>query len=346
MIRRLSLALAISTTCVLWFAAIAEAAPTSLVLSQSAAFSILGHWCGGIQEKVYATGWNATTGDPVGDVYMSTRCGGGGRGGGGSTTYSAWADVTWGFDGSTVSDSMLSSTPIVNPTFTAYDAHGDHVYNQAVAGVVDGTQVYTQAYLIVLVPVVPTNVMVTRSGGQFQVSWKDDRTAPRALITSSTVTATPVNSTASAVTASVSGNDASALIGPLQPHTTYQITVASADAAGSSAASARVSIATGASTIPPGSPTGVSAYWTAPGSPGDTLVASWKAAPPGDSPTDEYQITIAGSDGGGTYTQTVSGSTLTATFAVNDIPDWTIEVRTHDAAGWGRWSAPYTLGGT
>ena len=85
MIRKLSLAFAISATCVVGFAATAEAAPVSLVLSQSAAFSILGHWCGGVQEKAYATGWHATTGDPVGDVFMSTRCGGGGRGGGGGS---------------------------------------------------------------------------------------------------------------------------------------------------------------------------------------------------------------------------------------------------------------------
>ena len=134
MIRRLSLAFAISAACVVGFVASAEAAPVSLVLSQSAAFSILGHWCGGIQEKVYAIGWHARTGDPFGDVFMSTRCAGSGRGGGGgSTTYSAWARVNWGFDGSTVSFGTLSATPKVNPAFSAYDAHGEHLYNQAVA---------------------------------------------------------------------------------------------------------------------------------------------------------------------------------------------------------------------
>src|SRR5579864_3743989 len=87
--------LAISGTCVLGFGTTAEAAPTSLVLSQSAAFSILGHSCGGIQEKAYATGFASGTGYPIGEVYMSTRCGGSGRGGGGgSTLYSAWANVT------------------------------------------------------------------------------------------------------------------------------------------------------------------------------------------------------------------------------------------------------------
>ncbi len=316
----------------------------SLVLSQSAAFSILGHWCGGIQEKVYATGWHATTGDPVGDVFMSTRCGGTGRGGG-STTYSAWAGVTWGFDGSTVSYSLLSATPTVNPTFSASDAHGDHLYNEPVAGVVAGTQVYSQAYLHVLVAGAPNAVRVMPARGRFQVSWKDDPTAPPALIRSSTVTATPVNSTASAVSTTVSGNGASALVGPLEPRTTYQITVASTDPAGSSAASAPVTITTGASTIPPGAPKGVSAYWTAPGSANDTMVVNWKAALPGDSPTDAYLVTINNPDTGDKFTQTVGGSTVTATFAVSDVPDWTIQVRARDAAGWGPLSTSYLLGG-
>ena len=233
----------------------------------------------------------------------------------------------------------------MNPTFSAYDAHGEHLYNKAVAGVVAGTQVYSQAYLLVLVPAAPTAVRVTPSGGRFQVSWKNDPTAPRALITSSTVTATPVHSTASVVTTKVSGDGASALVGPLEPRTTYQITVASTDPAGSSASSAPVSITTGASSIRPGAPTGVSAYWTAPGSPNDTMVVNWKAAPPGDSPTDEYRVTITNPDTGDTFTHTVSGSALTAGFAVSDVPDWTIQVQAHDAAGWGHFSTSYLLGG-
>ena len=46
-----------------------------------------------------------------------------------------------------------------------------------------------------------------------------------------------------------------------------------------------------------------------------------------------HQVTVNGSDGGGTVTQTVDGSTLSATFAVSDIPDWAIQVRAHNAAG-------------
>ena len=76
-----------------------------------------------------------------------------------------------------------------------------------------------------------------------------------------------------------------------------------------------------------------------------TLIAAWNAASPGDSPVDQYQITITGSDGGGTFTQTVSGTTLTASFTVDFIPDWSVTVRAHNAFGWVPLSAPVTLGG-
>ena len=78
----------------------------------------------------------------------------------------------------------------------------------------------------------------------------------------------------------------------------------------------------------------------------DSLVATWVApASSGDSPIDAYQITITGSDGGGTFTQTVAGSTLSTSFAVSDVPDWSVQVRAHNAAGWGPWSTRVTLGG-
>jgi len=44
----------------------ALASPVQLVLPQSAAFGILGHSCGGIQEQAYATGFIAGSGDPTG----------------------------------------------------------------------------------------------------------------------------------------------------------------------------------------------------------------------------------------------------------------------------------------
>src|SRR5262249_40354556 len=97
----------------------AVAAPTSLLLPQGTAFSILGHSCGGIQEQAFATGFDAS-GYPVGDVYLQTRCGGSGRGGGyHTTTYSAWASVSWDFSGGIRSSARLSSPPAVSATFSA-----------------------------------------------------------------------------------------------------------------------------------------------------------------------------------------------------------------------------------
>src|SRR3954469_17216432 len=80
-------------------AAAGAASPVSLSLPQSTALSILGHSCGGIQERAYATGFDAS-GHPAGAVYLETRCGGSGRGGGyHTTTYTAWAGVTWDLGG-------------------------------------------------------------------------------------------------------------------------------------------------------------------------------------------------------------------------------------------------------
>jgi hypothetical protein len=160
MVVRFRLTLVLTFTTALSVALLAPqgalAATQSLALQQGYAFAILGHSCGGIQEKPYATGFASGTGYPTGAVYVSTRCGGSGRGGGGgSTLYSAWATVTWDFTGAVVSYARAPSTPAVNPTLAVYDSHGNELYNQAVAGVVDGSQVYTQAYLVLAPGFVP-----------------------------------------------------------------------------------------------------------------------------------------------------------------------------------------------
>ncbi len=107
------------------------AATTSLLLPASTAFSVLGHSCGGIQEQALATGFDATSGYPTGDVYLQTRCGGSGKGGGyHTTTYSRWVGVTWDYTGAVVSSNVLASAPTnVDPTFSAVDSFGNEVYN-------------------------------------------------------------------------------------------------------------------------------------------------------------------------------------------------------------------------
>ena len=331
----------------------AAATPLSLLLPQSTAFSILGHSCGGIQEQAFATGFDRASGYPTGDVYLQTRCGGSGRGGGyHTTTYSAWVGATWDFSGGVRTTTRLGAAPAVSPTFSATDANGDQVYNSLIAvnvapsacTVGNTTYCTYRAHLTVPPPRAPTGVAAVQVGDEFQVSWTPS-TANPAVITSSTITATPLGSTAPTVTATETGTAATGFVGPLQPLTSYQITVVNTDVGGSSPASTPITVTTQRASVVPSAPTDVTASWTAPGASNDQLVAGWTAAVPGDSPTAQYQITI-NSNEGGTFTQTVDGSTLSASFLVSDIPDWSVTVRAHNAAGWGPWSTAFVLGGT
>lgn len=327
------------------------AAPLALVVPQGTAFSFLGHSCGGIQEQSFVTGFDAG-GYPTGDVYLQTRCGGSGRGGGYHvTTYSRWVSATWDFSGAVRLTAALTAAPLVSPTFSATDANGDHIYetlnavNVAPSNCSVGNTTYCayRAWLTVPLPGAPTNVTAVQIGDEFQVSWTPS--ANLAAVTSSTITAVPVGSTAQTVSATETGSVATGFVGPLQPVTTYQITVVTTDAAGSSAPSSPITVSTQAASTVPSAPSGVTAHWMAPDGSPDPLVANWTAAVPGDSPTDQYQININGSDHAGAFTQTVAGSIFTATFSVSDVPDWSVQVRAHNAAGWGPWSAAFRLGG-
>lgn len=312
-----------------------SAAPVSLVLPQSTAFTILGHSCGGIQEKAYATGFSSANGYPTGFVYIQTRCGGSGRDGGGHvTTYSAWVRATWNWTGALVSSAKLSIVPPVNPTLSVTDKFGDTLTNS------NG-----QNYLTVPVPKAPTGVTVAQSGDEAAVAWTPQGTNP-AAITSSTLVATDVNS-AAVVTSTVTGKVKKGLIGPLQPQTSYDITVDNTTIGGIGPTSAPVTFTTSAATVAPSAPTGLKAQWQVgdPSGTTDTIITTWNAAVPGNSPVDDYEVMISGSDGASSSTQTVSGTTLTAYFSVDFIPNWTVTVRAHNAAGWSPWSTPFTLGG-
>jgi Fibronectin type III domain len=307
----------------------AAAAPIQLILPQGNAFAVLGHSCGGIQEQTYATGFAAA--GPTGVVYASTRCGGSGRGGGyHTTTYSAWISVSWDFSGNVLSSAQAASPPPISTTFTGTDANGDVVYNSG-----------TNAFLTVATPGAPTNVIVTQVDDNLQVSWTLAPPNP-AVVTSSTVTATPTGTSGLPVlTTTVTGAVTSTTVGPVQASKTYRVTVTSTTAGGTGPASAAVTLKTVAPTIPPNAPTGVAGKWLS-----NTLLgASWSAATGGNSPIDKYEVKIVGSDGGGTFVQDFDGTTLSATFTVNSIPNWTITVRAHNRAGWSAWSAKAKLGG-
>jgi len=308
--------------------------PTRLLLPQSLAFAILGHSCGGIREQVYVTGFDPANGYPTGNVYLSTTCSTGGRGSP-PATFTAWAAVTWDFAGNVISSTALSSATTVNPTFIAHDDYGDTIYNVGASG-----------YLAVPTPAAPASVTAVQSGDEFQVSWTPNGVNP-AAVKSSTLTATPVDSTAPILATTVAGSATTAVISSLQPQTTYRITVVNVTIGGSSPASAPLSVTTVPASVPPSAPTGVAAHWTNPDPAGttDTLVATWQAAEPGDSPIDQYQIRITGSDGAGAFTQTVSGTTLTASFTVDYAPNWSVTVQAHNAVGWGPTSTVVRLGG-
>jgi hypothetical protein len=350
-----ALVAALAAGLVVGLAPAAGATSVSLGLSQATAFSFLGHSCGGIREQAFATGFDPTSGYPVGDVYLQTRCGGSGRGGGyRTTTYSAWVAVTWDFRGAPASTIRVASAPTVSPTFSAFDSRGDRVHNVLTATnvlpanctVATTTYCGYSAYLDVVAPGTPTGVAARQVGDQFQVTWvADPATAP--VVASSTVTATPVGSSAPILTLIVTAPSTSALVGPLQPLTTYSITVVSTNAGGTSLASTPITAATPASSVVPSAPTGVAAHWTAPGLPGDALAANWIAAIPGDSPIDQYQIYVFVNDPGNPVPkpslQTLSGSTLATSIVVDDTYDWTVRVRAHNTAGWGPWSAATVL---
>ncbi len=211
--RRIALPVLVGALFLCCVASSTASAAVSLLLPQSTAFSILGHSCGGIQEQAYVSGFAPTTGYPTGYVYIQTRCGGSGRGGGYHvTTYSAWVSATWDFAGNVLSTTTLSTAPAVDPTFSASDVYGDQIYNLNKA-----------AYLAVPIPAAPTIVQAYQSGDQFEISWTPNGANP-AAITSSTLTAKPVSSTASIVTTTVSGSATNGLVGPLQSSTTYDIT--------------------------------------------------------------------------------------------------------------------------
>jgi hypothetical protein len=221
------------------------AGPYALVLDQGSAFSILGHSCGGIQEESLATGF-ATSGYPEGNVHLSTRCGGSGRGGGyKTTTYTAWASVVWNWFGDVRSFARLEGSAGGSPGFEATDGHGDRIYDS-------GTRAYLETGEPPLQPPaapsgVSASVFLYEEPGteaqylRMSVAWSlDPETA--GMVTSSTVTATPVKPGPPVLTATADGGSTSAYLWPVAPDTTYLVTITSTDAEGTSEASTPVEL--------------------------------------------------------------------------------------------------------
>jgi hypothetical protein len=313
---------------------LAQVHPVHLSISQADAFGVIGHSCGGIAIHPYVTGFDPVSGYPSGAAYLSTNCSQGGIGGG-TIHYTAWAGVTWDFSANVVNVTTLASAPAVDPAFYDSDVFEDTIYNSG-----------NSAYLLVPVPGVPSGVSVVQSGDQFLLSWTPRAVNP-AAVSSSVLSATPINSSAPLLVTNLDGSASNGSIPNLQPQTLYRVTVVNTSLGGSGPESVPIFVTTAAATIPPGIPPGVSAHWINPNPTGatDTLVASWLAADPGNSPIDQYEIHIIDQDNGSILAQSVPGSTLGASFVVDWNPDWDVTVRAHNAAGWGAWSNPITLGG-
>jgi len=245
-ISRSSAVVATAVCCSLVAASAHAAGPVELVLPQGDAFSMIGHSCGGIQEQTYATGF-LSEGRPTADVYMQTRCGGSGRGGGyKTTTYSAWASVVWDWLGNTRSFAKLEGPAEENTSSSETDTHGDRIYNV-------GTRAYLETGEPPLVaPEPPTEVKLNAFSvevaeeqppvWELQVTWTP-APATAGLITSSTVTATPVGSSAPVLSSTVTGSGAT--FEPLEYDTTYSIAVTNTDDEGTSQPSAPVEVTTG-----------------------------------------------------------------------------------------------------
>jgi len=220
----------------------AAASPVRLLLGGNAAFAVLGHWCGGITQKVYATGF-ASNGFPTGAEFLSTTCSSGGRGSH-PVTYTAWASSVWDWYGDTRSYSAISKAPEgISETFSAEDSHGDHLYNVGTSAYLEAPSPPIQA------PAAPTKVTAYVSEIEvgekvelrFQVGWTPaSETAP--LLTSSHVVATPVGSTAPVLEATVGGGGSYVLLAPLERRTTYSITVTNTDPEGTSPPSTPIEV--------------------------------------------------------------------------------------------------------
>jgi hypothetical protein len=212
----------------------AATAPMPLLVSQGTAFAVLGHSCGGIQEQAFATGFDAVSGLPAGDVYLQTRCGGSGRGGGyKTTTYSAWIAAVWDFTGSLVSSAKLAAAPSgLSPTFSAVDVHNNEIYNVLSAinvlppNCTPGNTAYCtyRAYLVLD----PVFVAAPRVTGISVVS------GPATGGTTVTITGTgftgalAVNFGSSSVTPTINSDTSITAVSPAVPAATVDVTITNA----------------------------------------------------------------------------------------------------------------------
>jgi hypothetical protein len=193
------------------------------------------------------------------------------------------------------------------------------------------------------IPSAPQNLQVSQTGPNLQVSWSPPATGLSSLLRS-TVTATP--SGGSPVTVVVPSGVTSAVVPNVQPSTNYSVSVTSTSYTGTGPA-ATMTFMTEAPTVAPGAPQSVSAAWTSVDSPAN-LAVSWGATDPGNSPLDSFEIRAVPVNAGTTSAldAVISAPASAYTFgnAANSV-SWQLNVRAHNAAGWGPWSTTVVVPG-
>ncbi len=240
MVRRFLAVAAASTALCGATAAAASATTINLEMSQNAAFNVLGHWCGGIKEKVYETGF-AANGYPQGNVYMETTCGGSGKGGGGGhTTYTGTASVVWTWLGETWKWGPMVGSLEAKP---AEDAHSDKLYS--VTPCATGYHTGTCSYLETgeppyQPPAAPGSVTASpyMAGNETEymylaVSWTQDPER-LSLLTTQKVRVEPLEGKGSVLEEEVRPYFASVDIGIVEPKERYKVSVTQSDNEGTS----------------------------------------------------------------------------------------------------------------
>ncbi len=281
--------------------------------------------------------------------YSYGSSGGSGRGGGYRPVPTASFAATWTAFGQIVGlGAKCACSPNYQGTGTVVVINGVPYYDVATAA--NGNELVNSnaAGFLVLqaLPAVPAAPLVTavQVGMSLQVSWTADASVVNA-ISSSLVTVARADGSGTNLTTSVGSAVTTVTLGPVTAATAYTVSVVSNDVAGASRPGL-FSITTPAATQVPDAPSISYIWWS--GSTYGLVAASWTAPNAYSSPIDQYEVSVTWRDGD---VQTpnkdvlVSGTTLSAYVAADNTSDWSVQVRAHNAAGWGAWSTPRSLGG-
>ena len=281
--------------------------------------------------------------------YTYGSSGGSGRGGGYRQSPTASFPATWTAFGQVVGlGANCGCSPNYQGTRSVVVINGAPFYYVATAA--NGNELVNSnaAGFLVLqsLPAIPAAPLVTavQVGTTLQISWTPDASVANA-ISSSMVTVARADGTGTNLTTAVASAVTMVTLGPVTAATAYAVSVISNDVAGASNPGV-FSITTTAVTQVPDAPVITYIWWS--GSTYGLAASSWTAPNAYNSPIDEYEVSVTWQDGD---VQTpdkdivVGGTTLSAYIGADNTSTWSVQVRAHNAAGWGAWSMPRQLGG-